>query len=408
MSFKESVLIPLEIFRKMQIFNNENRTTKEKILNDETIDSHAKLKLLKREAFKSPSKVTQSTSVPRVKRQIEKDADIKMILEDIDQSLRGNARKALDLIFKYPDIIRWGSDFTVYIKNTEIEASDMRDIFAALFYTSGSLQGHNIPGVQLVYDALLDIGANKTWFTYQPQIRNFSSRYSRSGSVRSEPPSFYNPDKSESELQITPKLELSYGNSGLDDLPKLEISNNSSKPTASEPLNKEDVVNEEEFRKFLSVVSPKVEDARASSPINTDVSTEDGALYTTAASTDDAVSSASKNVDRDISMQKGVDVSSVASSSNEGVEDFVNNASTVKRKSSGSEKTKRKLHARSAASTSLIHARKKDNPTKQNRSVSGIKPSKLRQPKEVKFVTPRRLRSNKILPSWWIPYKDIK
>ena len=117
MSFKESVLIPIEIFKKIQASNLDNKTTKEKILNDITLNTHEKLRLLKREQFKSSHLVPQESQNTNTKVTTDQTTDINIILENVKETVRPNARKALQLILNYPHIIRWDSDYVVYVKN---------------------------------------------------------------------------------------------------------------------------------------------------------------------------------------------------------------------------------------------------------------------------------------------------
>lgn len=178
MSFKESVLIPLELFQKIQL-SNDAKSKKELILADTSIGSEEKLHLLKREEFKRPrlfSKIkekVQSEEQEQQSNEIEdRKKEIDIIMKNVHESHRPLAKELLNLMLKYPHIVKWDANFKIYIKDQPVVNSNIADVIYAFFHPPVITKESDIPpGLLETYNILIEIGANKNWFVYKPLRR---------------------------------------------------------------------------------------------------------------------------------------------------------------------------------------------------------------------------------------------
>ena len=450
MSFTESILIPLEIFNKLHVSNSDSRSKKDNILNNITLDAYEKLRLIKREQFMSPNKEKGEPNKPN---RLDSDIEMNFLIENVKDSLKPNARKAIELMLNYPHIIRWDKNFIVYVKNKKIDYSDIKDILSALFQTSAT-SADGVPGVQEVYDALIDLGANEAWFNYNSPVKEPSDRY-----ITSDESS----EDSEYELSPPPDWEMEH-------LPKIEISSFEHQRPFSEQDNggQKDSLNEKSFTNYLSSNKSRVSSPQ---PLERSViSAKTSTLPETKHIAPQEHPAIAENmVENDIDMSQD-SWNTTQSTTNNSAEGFTKNAATIKRRPLvHKQRTEQKLkyarrrvkptsaptrdsriknppfqHKPTASFVDIksVQATRKNSPLLQARPVvddaaspvsvpklkrlnypktsfpgrsksGGIggdrsKPTKLRKPKELKLITPRRLRSNKILPSGWISYKDIK
>ena len=247
-----------------------------------------------------------------------------------------------------------------------------------------------------------------------------------------------------SSYELTPPPEYD-----MDDLPQIEITPYARKNTFIKHDESNENLNENDFRNYLSENK-----SRASSPVQTlNTITTEASSYKTADNTQTNERSKNKETPHD---SWNTTQSSITDRSGA----FLDNAATVKRKpiqraepdlrrfrqqgnttfptsSETLHSIKKVGNTTFAAPHSLVEIqkpsdvkdqevnsdkvnaahkastrkRKRNSPDRRvglKGKATGKKPSKLRKPTQVKLLTPRRLRSNKILPSGWVSYKNMK
>lgn len=153
MSFSESVIVPLSVFRKC----NFEQETGDKILDDPDLPPSKKMMLFQREAIKRKAKTTIDT---------EKE-DNMPYADDIIASFPEKLRPVLHHVFKFvrdnPEDIRWNKYYQVILENRLIPQSNIQEILHYIFKTKIVSSDKDIPiGADQFRKILNEIGVPKT------------------------------------------------------------------------------------------------------------------------------------------------------------------------------------------------------------------------------------------------------
>lgn len=176
MSFKQSILIPLELFKKCNIEDKINSDTAH---SNSDITKNIKIADHNRIVTKYQQLNEKEPSVPDR-------LTISEILDNIPDKSKPYAHSILLFISKYPDIINWDKYGHISLDNRLIPNSDISKIL--LYYTNNLVitQSQDIPiGSHELYKKMRTLNLPKEWVpnkSVQP-TRRLSRRRKRSSST---------------------------------------------------------------------------------------------------------------------------------------------------------------------------------------------------------------------------------
>ena len=174
MSFKESVIIPIETYRQCRF---DKRTPELDILTSTSLPSDVKMKLydqmkLKTKKMKtSPIKrATFSTDFPPVK-------DILNKIPTEDQPF---VQSILDKIKQRPEEIKWNNNEEIMIDGQLLHGSNISEIFQFLTKNLTVTSSKDVPvGTDKFYNKLILMNIPKSWIKNKPMKRSTRSQQKR-------------------------------------------------------------------------------------------------------------------------------------------------------------------------------------------------------------------------------------
>jgi hypothetical protein len=182
MSFQESIIIPLSMFEKCKF--KEEVNPEEDILNNESMPSDLKMKLLQQERKLKPKKKLQPRKELSLIDESDKKIhpDNKLYNEQIQYILGKISRKhqpfissILHYIKDYSNQISWNKDFDIIIDKLLVNNTNIIDILKLLTKDLIVTADTDIPlGSRKFYDKLIDIGIPKSWIRFS--FKRTSSR----------------------------------------------------------------------------------------------------------------------------------------------------------------------------------------------------------------------------------------
>lgn len=155
MSFQESVIIPLSLFKECKL--NEISLEKPYILDNPALDSEAKMKMFSQQKILSRSKIA-----PRLKPAEDKPND--EFTSSIPDKYKPYANSILDFMRKHPDEVGWDESNRVRIQSNTIPFSNLRDILHHFMKTTVVTKDSDVPpGTYQLFTKLHDLGMPKSW-----------------------------------------------------------------------------------------------------------------------------------------------------------------------------------------------------------------------------------------------------
>lgn len=178
MSFRESIIIPLEVFEKCQFDNEQD------ILLDPSIPVDKRMKLYHQK------KALEKKKPPEEKEEEAEEVgerNFQYIVDAIQMSYRPFAHSILDYLKNYQDQITWNDNMEVIIDGRLYPDSNILDLFHFLMKNKVITSPADIPiaGMEF-YDKLLEIGIPKEWM----KIRFPSKSSSRHKKKRARLPDY--------------------------------------------------------------------------------------------------------------------------------------------------------------------------------------------------------------------------
>jgi len=175
-SFQEAVIVPLSLWKECKFDSDTDNTIVSKILEDETIPSDVKLKLVAQEdKYQEPSKSrgppTPPPSPPSVPKTQPIKASISEIVSEIKQQFQPNVRSILEKINLFPDQIFWDDKLRITIDGKLFPNSNIIKILNFLMKSPSSIVTNNkdIPeGAWETREKLLQIGTPPSWILNNP------------------------------------------------------------------------------------------------------------------------------------------------------------------------------------------------------------------------------------------------
>ena len=178
MSFSESVIIPLSLFKACQLEIQQDKSPAMDILDDKQLPSSKKMLLYNQMKLTAPLNTKQVT--PQINPSSEKYKED--ILLSIAEKYRPYMSSILDIIHDHSEILTIdNSSFEVSIRGRKIEESNAIDIFKDLTKNGVVTKDSDIaPGTFQVYNVLIgDLKIPKSWIPLKLQTIRKSTRQQR-------------------------------------------------------------------------------------------------------------------------------------------------------------------------------------------------------------------------------------
>ena len=147
----------MSLFKKCKLDEISSNNSGQQILNNPTLESSEKMKLynqkriLQREKHLTPY---QETITP---------IDY-TIVNDIPKKYKPYAKSILEFMYKYPDVVHWGSDGLITLNGRLIPGSNIKKTLEYLMKTTIVTQEDDIPpGSHDLLFALYGLGLPKEW-----------------------------------------------------------------------------------------------------------------------------------------------------------------------------------------------------------------------------------------------------
>ena len=176
MSFEESVIIPIDVYRRCRI---EKKDEAERLLTDTTIPTDRKMKLY-----------AEAIS----KKRLRKEKGEETHLDDDDEEAAPNhielnfpmkdrplIKSIVDFIHRHRAVVGWDEkDNSLVIDGRIIPDSDILDVLR--YFTNSKLASEQPTGLREFYETLIDLGLPSEWIKKKPVTRVSS----RSEAVRTK------------------------------------------------------------------------------------------------------------------------------------------------------------------------------------------------------------------------------
>lgn len=169
MSFQESIIIPLSLFKKCRIAEtvaNGDDLTRNKILGNPQLHPSEKIGLYNQANIleRSQKKVEHIREKPI---DIAKEDD--ELLIGVQEKYKPYGKSIIDFIRKNPDDVGWDEQYRIRIKGWIIPNSNLNETLKHFMRNTIVTKESDIPpGTNILSETLFDLGIPKTWF---PQKR---------------------------------------------------------------------------------------------------------------------------------------------------------------------------------------------------------------------------------------------
>ena len=177
LSFRESIIIPLALFKKCNFPDS-----KEPIIEGLPLD--VKMKLLQHERLLNPKGKLPIPLQIKVVKPDDKEAEVSTssnsgeyspnsdtITESVSQANRPFVQSILDVIHKNPDQVRWNENFEIIIDGKLYPNTSIVKIIQALMKHGVVTSEQDLPDkIKLLHSKLLSLGVPKTWIKAKFQI----------------------------------------------------------------------------------------------------------------------------------------------------------------------------------------------------------------------------------------------
>ena len=179
MSFEESVIIPIDVYRRCRI---EKKDEAERLLTDTTIPTDRKMKLY-----------AEAISKKRLRKEKEEETHLDNDDDEEDEAVpnhielnfpmkdRPLVKSILDFIHRHRAVVGWDEkDNSLVIDGRIIPDSDILDVLR--YFTNSKLASEQPAGVREFYETLIDLGLPSEWIKKKTGTRVSS----RSKAVRTK------------------------------------------------------------------------------------------------------------------------------------------------------------------------------------------------------------------------------
>ena len=177
MSFEESIIIPLSVYKRCRMDRVDERTN---VLADESLPTDAKMKLYQQEQTRErlrkkykasrhprPSSPPSSSSTPLPPSSFGEHIVVSLPIAD-----RPQVKAILDFFKDHPSVLSWNNNNEVLLGGKLLPGSDIVDVFR---YFSGNLpvtmSADEPIGIRDIYDALISLGLPQKWIKKKPPAK---------------------------------------------------------------------------------------------------------------------------------------------------------------------------------------------------------------------------------------------
>lgn len=153
MSFRESVIIPLELFKKCNLQKEDNA-----ILRDVNLPSDVKMKLYNQEKKIEKMRTSDKDPEPHLQE------DHSFIINAVPLHLQPYVQSILKVINSRKEAIRWNQELEVVIDGKPFSNSNIVDLFKFITKSLVVTADTDLPiAAREFYNKLLEIGIPKSW-----------------------------------------------------------------------------------------------------------------------------------------------------------------------------------------------------------------------------------------------------
>ena len=162
MSFQESIIIPLETFKKYQTHKGTDKRQDENVLYDTSLPPDVKMKLYNQEkALKRNIQIPSAVSEPK-SNDTTKDYDF--IIDSIPTAIQPFVSSILHHLQRFKDQITWNNQLEVIIDGKPFANSNIIKLFQFIMKKITITSDKDIPIAALeFYRKLLEIGVPNAW-----------------------------------------------------------------------------------------------------------------------------------------------------------------------------------------------------------------------------------------------------
>ena len=118
MTYREAILIPLELFKQLQFPAKSPTSKAENILSSSDVPDDVKLKILQREELLKVKNEDEGSKDKHVHNNEENNHmlnDTDIILQSLPAEVRPNANELIRIILKFPHKIRWNKGYQLVV-----------------------------------------------------------------------------------------------------------------------------------------------------------------------------------------------------------------------------------------------------------------------------------------------------
>lgn len=168
MSFHESVIIPLELFKKCKFEEAVSLNKHSKILDNPSLTADEKMKL-----FYQDSQFKKTKLAPLISP--DKQFDPTIFNSSIPERYRPYAESILKFIREYPEDVGWDKDYQIKIKSVTIPFSHLGKSLQHFMKNTVITKDSDVPpGTHALLERLLELGMPKTWVPAKIGLRKSS------------------------------------------------------------------------------------------------------------------------------------------------------------------------------------------------------------------------------------------
>ena len=166
MTFQESIIIPLSLFKKCQIEETirANIGTSEQILHNPTLHFAEKIKLYNQAKLLEQKNRADAVISPEVSRRVSEN-ETDTFLHGIPEKYKPYGKSIVEFIRKHPNEVGWDELQRIRVKGFVIPDSNLGESLKHFMKNTVVTKDSDIPpGTQILQETLFDLGIPKSWF----------------------------------------------------------------------------------------------------------------------------------------------------------------------------------------------------------------------------------------------------
>ena len=178
MTFQESIIIPLSLFKKCQIEETirANIGTSEQILQNPTLHSAEKIKLYNQAKLLEQKNRADAVISPEVSRRVSEN-ETDTFLHGIPEKYKPYGKSIVEFIRKHPNEVGWDELHRIRVKGFVIPDSNLGESLKHFMKNTVVTKDSDIPpGTQMLQETLFDLGIPKSWFPVKYPTRTGRKR----------------------------------------------------------------------------------------------------------------------------------------------------------------------------------------------------------------------------------------